>query len=146
MFDSVTPWTVAHQAPLSMGFPRQEYWSGLPFPTPVDLPNSRIKPASLTSPALAFTTSTSWEALKVLLPPCKEGGHVVVRMHTWFKGCREDTGPWHPSLTGIGQPAPGQASRNSRMPVDLPTVRSMICHSLCKQPLGESNPQKLCSL
>ena len=35
----VTPWTVAHQAPLSMGFPRQEYWSGLSFPTPGDLPN-----------------------------------------------------------------------------------------------------------
>ena len=82
----VTLWTVDCQALLSMKFFRQEYWSGLPFPTPVDLPNSRIKPASLTSPALAFTTSTSWEALKVLLPPCKEGGHVVVRMHTWFKG------------------------------------------------------------
>ena len=43
---SVTPWIVAHQAPLSMGFPRQEYWSGLPFPPPGDLPNPRIKPAS----------------------------------------------------------------------------------------------------
>ena len=37
--DSATPWTVAHQAPLSMGFSRQEYWSGLPFPTPGDLPD-----------------------------------------------------------------------------------------------------------
>ena len=36
----VTPWTVAHHAPLSMGFSRQEYWSGLPFPSPEDLPNS----------------------------------------------------------------------------------------------------------
>ena len=42
-------WTVARQAPLSMGFSRQDYWSGLPFPTPGDLPNSRIEP---TSPAL----------------------------------------------------------------------------------------------
>ena len=41
-----TPWTVAHQAPLSMGFPRQEYWSGLPFPSPGDLPDARIKPGS----------------------------------------------------------------------------------------------------
>ena len=51
-----TPWTVVHQAPLSMGFSRQEHWSGLPFPTPGDLPNSKIKPES---PALAgrfFTT------------------------------------------------------------------------------------------
>ena len=42
-----TPWTVAHQAPLSMGFSRQEYWSGLPFPSPGDLPNPGIKPRSL---------------------------------------------------------------------------------------------------
>ena len=46
----VTLWTVAHQAPLSMGFPRQEYWSGLPFPSPGDHPAPGIKP---TSPALA---------------------------------------------------------------------------------------------
>ena len=53
----VTPWTVAHQAPLSMEFPRQEYWSGLPFPSPGDLPNPRVEPSS---PALAdgfFTTA-----------------------------------------------------------------------------------------
>ena len=52
----VTPWTAAHQAPLSMGFSRQEYWSGLPFPPPGNLPNPGGKP---TSPALAggcFTT------------------------------------------------------------------------------------------
>jgi len=45
-----TPWTVAHQASLSMGFPRQEYWSGLTFPSPGDLPDPGIK---LESPALA---------------------------------------------------------------------------------------------
>ena len=43
---SVTPWTVARQAPLSMGFSRQEYWSGLPFPSPSDLPHPGIKPVS----------------------------------------------------------------------------------------------------
>ena len=42
-----TPWTVAHQAPPSMGFPRQEYWSGLPFPPPGDLPEPVIKPGLL---------------------------------------------------------------------------------------------------
>ena len=41
-----TPWTVAHQAPPSMGFPRQEYWSGLPFLSPGDLPKLGIKPTS----------------------------------------------------------------------------------------------------
>ena len=40
----MTPWTVACQTPLSMGFPRQEYWSGLPFPSPGNLPNPEIKP------------------------------------------------------------------------------------------------------
>ena len=50
MSDSETPWTVAHQAPLSMGFPRQEYWSGLPFASPGDLPDPGIKP---TFPVLA---------------------------------------------------------------------------------------------
>ena len=57
MSDSfATPWTVALQAPLSMGFPRQEYWSGLPFPSPGDLPDPETEPMS---PALAggfFTT------------------------------------------------------------------------------------------
>ena len=42
----VTPWIVAHQAPQSMGFPRQEYWSGLPFPPPGDLPDPEIESAS----------------------------------------------------------------------------------------------------
>ena len=49
--DSVIPWTVAHQAPLSTGFSRQEYWSGLPFAPPGDLPNPGIEPMPLMSPA-----------------------------------------------------------------------------------------------
>ena len=48
---SVTPWTIAHQAPLSMGFSRQEYWSGLPCPPPGDLPDPGIRSVSLESPA-----------------------------------------------------------------------------------------------
>ena len=47
-----TPWTVAHQAPLSMGFSRQKYWSGLLFPPPGDLPDPEIEPVSPVSPAL----------------------------------------------------------------------------------------------
>ena len=61
----VTPWAIAHQAPLSMEFSRQEYWSGLPCPPPGDLPDPGIKSTSLVSPGLAgrfFTTSTTWEA------------------------------------------------------------------------------------
>ena len=59
-----TPWTVARQAPLSVEFFRLEYWSGLPFPSPGSLPDPVIKPASLTSPALAgrfFNASAIWE-------------------------------------------------------------------------------------
>ena len=48
----VTPWTVDHQAPLSMGFFRQEYWSEFPFPSPGDLPNPGIEPVSPMSPEL----------------------------------------------------------------------------------------------
>ena len=57
-----TPGTVAHQAPLSMGFSRQEYWTALPCPPPGDLPDPGIEPVSLTSLALAggfFTTSAT---------------------------------------------------------------------------------------
>ena len=49
---SATPWTVASQAPLSMGFSKQEYWSGLPFPFPGNLPSTGIEPLSPMSPAL----------------------------------------------------------------------------------------------
>ena len=52
----VTPWTIAHQALPSMGFSRQEYWSGLPFPSPGDLPNPGIKPGSPALQADALTT------------------------------------------------------------------------------------------
>ena len=62
----VAPRTVACQAPLSVGFSRQEYGSGLPIPSPGYLPKPEIEPESLRSPALAgrfFTTSATWEAL-----------------------------------------------------------------------------------
>ena len=65
----VTLWTVAHQAPLSMGFSSQEYWSGLLDPPPQDLPNPGMNLLSLASPALAggfFITSATWEALAFL--------------------------------------------------------------------------------
>ena len=54
-----TPWTVAHQAPLSMGFSRQEYWSGLPCPPPGDLPNPETEPAFPAAPALQVDSFTA---------------------------------------------------------------------------------------
>ena len=55
----ITPWTVACQASLSMGFPRKEYWRGLPFPSPGDFPDLEIEPRSPVSPALVGGFSTT---------------------------------------------------------------------------------------
>ena len=63
-FLTLMPWTVAYQAPLSMGFSRQEYWSGLPCPPPGDLPDPGVEPES---PALAgrvFTTEPQMRGRK----------------------------------------------------------------------------------
>ena len=63
-----TPWTAAFQVPLSVGFSRQGYWSGLPFPSPGDLPDPGIEPTGFLSPALAggfFTTGVTWEVLSL---------------------------------------------------------------------------------
>ena len=58
-----TPWTVAYQASLSMGFSRQEYWSGLPFPSPGDLPSPGIEPGSPASEADALTSGPPGNSL-----------------------------------------------------------------------------------
>ena len=81
----MTPWTVAHQAPLSMGFSRREYWSGLPFPSPGDLPDPGIKPGS---PALqADSLLTELQGKPVTVSPAnskddfKHGlGHTAQRV------------------------------------------------------------------
>ena len=101
----VTLWTVAHQASLSMGFSRQAYWSGLPYPPPGDLPHPGIEPESLMSSALAdgfFTTSAIWEALPFIIRFLKIivfiwlcWGSVAARA---FSGCSKQ-GP--PSNCGV---------------------------------------------
>ena len=65
----VTPWTVAYQVPPSMGFSRQEYWSGLPFPSPGDLPDPGIEPGSPSFQADALTAE----------PPGKP--HIIMNDH-----------------------------------------------------------------
>ena len=75
-----TPWAVAHQTPLSMGFSRQESWRGWPFPPPGGLPAPGIKPASLMSPALAggvLTSRSTWEA------PYKRTHICITHTHTY---------------------------------------------------------------
>ena len=74
MSDSGALWTVARQAPLSIGFSRQEYWSVLPCPPPEDLPNPGIKPTSLVSRALVrefFTISATWEVILAIVEVLK---------------------------------------------------------------------------
>ena len=69
----MTPWTVVHQAPLSMGFSRQEYWSRLLFPSSGDLPNLGIERASPASAELAgrfFTTEPPWKPVCVCVCVC----------------------------------------------------------------------------
>ena len=81
-----TPWTAAHQAPLSMGFTRQEYWRGMPFPPPGDLLNPGINPRSLLFPAWAgefFTTSATREAPGVTYR--RDLGVLACKFHVIFQ-------------------------------------------------------------
>ena len=68
MSDSETSWTVAHQAPLSMGFSRQEYWSGLPYPSPRNLPNPGIEPKSPMLQADSSLSEPSGKPVTSLIP------------------------------------------------------------------------------
>ena len=86
----VTLCTGARQVPLSMGFSRQENWSGCPCPPPGDLPNPGIKPTSLMSPALGgrfFITSTTWEGNKTSTKKFgeKKGHKEGLAYFKWFK-------------------------------------------------------------
>jgi len=60
------PWTIACQAPLAMGFSRQEYWSGLPFPSPGDFPNPEIKPGYTVLAGRFFTTEPPGNQTQIL--------------------------------------------------------------------------------
>ena len=89
----VTPWTVDHQAPLSMGFPRQEYWSGLPFPSPEDLSNPGIDSKSPALQADYLTTEPPGKSLPLLKchqPPFRIGIYSQVNKLTLSNRCS-----WH---------------------------------------------------
>ena len=82
----VTSWTIARQAPLFMGLPRQEHWSGLSFPSPGDLPNPEIQPVSLASPVLAgrfFNTAPPGkEYMDILL--CKNSLNCALKTFAFY--------------------------------------------------------------
>ena len=93
MSDSfVIPYTVTHWAPLSIRFHRQEYWSGLPFPPPWDLPNPGMEPMSLVSPALAgwffFKLINLWLAGSLMLCELFSSCRVGVSCGAWASHCR----------------------------------------------------------
>ena len=69
-----TPWTSTHQVPLSMGFPRKEFWSGLLFPSPGDLPNPGMEHKSLASPALSGFTRIIFSGFFIIASPGKPQG------------------------------------------------------------------------
>ena len=96
----VTPRTVACQAPLSMGFSRQEYWSGLPCLPPGDLPDPGIEATSLMSPALAggfFTTSTTWDSESL----SERGGkRQMDATYSWSSRGSEGSVPARPVVEG----------------------------------------------
>ena len=79
LFVTLSPWTVAHQAPPSMGFSRQEYWSGLPFPSPGDHPNPGIEPRSPTLQADALTSGPPGK-------PCMTTGKTITLTRWTFVG------------------------------------------------------------
>ena len=90
---SVTPWTVAHQAPLSIAFPKQEYWSGLPSPSPGDLPDSGIKPTSPVWQADSLTLSHPGSPLVKVSE--------LIRESAWMLQCIQISGSRMMLLKGI---------------------------------------------
>ena len=81
----VTPWTGACQAPLSMEFSRQKYWSGFPFPSPEDLPSPGMEPASHALASRFFTTSATWETINKCLALNYGGIHQLKLKYTFYK-------------------------------------------------------------
>ena len=89
-----TPWTVAYQASPSMGFSRQEYWSGLPFPSPGDLPNLGIEPGSPSLEADALTSEPPGKPLYSIHTALLSGeGNGTPLQYSWLENPM-DGGAW----------------------------------------------------
>ena len=115
----MTQCTVAHQAPLSMGFSRQEFWSGFPCPPPGDLPNPGTEPMSLISPALAgrfFTISTTYEL--EILKGIYIYKYIYIALSSFFFFCKHLLA--------------GKSSLQERALSKLPTALRVTAHCLQK--------------
>ena len=140
---SGTPLTAARQAPLSMGFPRQECWSGVPFPPPVDLPDPGIEPASLvthTSAGGFFTTAPPGKPKRLSCLPSRESNPGLhVRTEPWYpKGCAASPAG-NRTLGSVWGWNPGiqKAELPSQAPCEDGTL---VSKRLCCFPSRESNP------
>jgi len=131
-----TPWTIALQAPLSVGFSRQEYWSGLPFLPLGEFPDSEIEPASGMSPALAggfFTTSTTWEA-----PNNMQMKYSLLGSYLSIHSC--------PNTRIIGIQRKSEGKESFRSPCHSALEMSITCLSLvCPFQIFSSSWQAYCA-
>ena len=123
---SVTPWTVAHHAPLSMGFSRQEHWSGLLFPSPGDLPDPGIEPGSLVSPALSRQILYQlWKLIKSISLPLWAIAWVTMPSKTGSIGknsgqSSESCVPWNALVTSQPWIVIGRTDAGTEAPVLWP--------------------------
>ena len=139
------PWTVAHRAPPSMGFSRQEFWSGLPFPSPGDLPNPGIEPRSPTLQADVLTSAPPGKFLVVKNPPAHSQGACWKNISiTKSRKRLARVGSWACLPWTAGQPAQGGELHRPLLscewkPCSLPSEEKcqwtgqMLCHAPLKQ-------------
>ena len=135
-----TPWTVARQAPLSIGVSRQEYWSGLPFPSPGDLPNPGIEPQSPTLQADVLTSEPPGKP-KGLVPLCFAHARTHARTHTQScprlcdpveEFCRPDRSflPSAADLPNAGIELGSPAFQANPLPTELSGKPQLLCISM----------------
>ena len=128
-----TPWTVAYQAPPSMGFSRQEYWSGVPFPSPEDLSKPGIEPKSPTLQADSLPSE----------PPGKPYNNTGVGSHSFLQGNLPNPGiePKSPTLQMVSLPAesPGKPKTMPAAAAAVAAKSFQSCPSLC-DPMDGSPP------
>ena len=117
----VTLWTVARQAPLSMGFSRQEYWSGLSFPSPGDLPNSGIKPRLL--------SLLCWQACFLPLVPSGGEGDGTQLQYSCLEN-PVDRGAWWAAVHGV--------SKSQTLLSDFTSLASLTSYFITGE--GNGNP------
>ena len=121
----MTPWTVAHKAPLSVGFSRQEHWSGLPWPPPGDLPNAGIKPTFLMSPALAGRFFTTRPPGKLTLGCCsavQSLSHDWLFVTPWTEGCQ----------TSLSFTISQSLLKLTSIKLVMPSNHLILCHPLLR--------------